>query len=340
MQMAAGDQGERSRLVICDRQLGASLRWLVGTVENGGVASRDGTMAETYLSVARQGRNVWWRYPLSLMLALGLTINASLYMAMPFIFGVAIRGGALPDNTVRMSEPVWFFGMTVVIGGLMAFGLALAITAIHQRPWRTVINPQGRIHWRRMGLGLVVWLGLMLLNIGLLAWADRDRYTLQFTTGWLWRWVPTLLTVPFAALMPSLVYGYLLQGLGLLIPRPIRLTAVVAVLAGLIAVVSQPTAPTAIDWATTVITAAFMVWMILQDQGLELFLGIQAASWLVQTQLVSAPDVAPFFPALLTLQSSETTWLGFITWLARLGLFYAICLLWWPRQTVEDSTDG
>lgn len=178
----------------------------------------------------------------------------------------------------------------------------------------------------------------MLLNVGLLAWLDRDRYTVQFTMGWLWRWLPTLLVMPFTALLPSLVYGYSLQGLGLLIPRPVRLTAVAAALAGLLGVVLQSTAPTAIDWAATVITAAFMVWIILPDQGLELFLGIQAANWVVQTQLVSAPEVAPFFPTLLTLQSPETSVIGFVTWLGRLGLFYAICLRWLPTRNMEDST--
>ena len=296
-------------------------------------------MAETYLSVARQGRNAWWRYPLSLLLALGLTVNVVVSVALPFIVWMVVRDVALPSsNEIWQREPVGFFGFTMVVSGLMTFGLALAIAAIHQRPWRTVINPTGQIHWRRLAQGAIVWLGLMLLNIGWLAWIDRDRYLLQFSAGWLWRWLPTLIAVPLAALMPSLVYGYLLQGLGLLIPRPSRLIAIVVGLIGCISIAASPTPPSVMDWAASVITAAFMVWIVLQDQGLELFIGMQAANWLIKVQIVSAPDVPPFFPPLMTLQAAETTGLGFVTWLMRLGLFYAICFLWLPRRNREAST--
>ncbi|MEL6399354.1 MAG: hypothetical protein AAFO87_04295 [Cyanobacteria bacterium J06607_6] len=289
-------------------------------------------MTETYLTIARQGRNAWWRYLLSLILALGLTINATIFVAFPFLLVATLQEVPMPTDDIWMSQPGWFFGVTAAVTTLMTLGLIVAIPALHQRPWRTVINPQGLIRWRRIAQGWGVWLGLMLLSIALFAVFDRDRYTIQVTVGWLWRWLPTLLVMSLVALMPSLVYGYLLQGLGLLIPRPVRLTAVVAVLIGLFNVVSSPTPPTIWDWGFGLITAGFFVWIILQDRGLELFIGLQAANALVRLQLVRSPDTTPTFPALLTRNAGASSWLDFIVWLLGLGLFYAICFYAWPSS--------
>ncbi|MEM1290161.1 MAG: hypothetical protein AAGH67_01610 [Cyanobacteria bacterium P01_H01_bin.162] len=289
-------------------------------------------MTETYLTIARQGRNAWWRYLLSLILALGLTINASIFVAFPFLLIAALQERPMPTDDIWMSQPGWFFGVTAAVTTLMTLGLIVAIPALHQRPWRTVINPQGLIRWRRIVQGWGVWLGLMLLSIALFAVFDRDLYTVQVTSGWLWRWIPTLLVMPLLALMPSLVYGYLLQGLGLLISRPVRLTAVVAVLIGLFNVVSSPTPPTVWDWGFGLITVGFFVWIILQDRGLELLIGLQAANMLVTLQIVRSPDTTPTFPALLTRNAGGSSWLDFIVWLLGLGLFYAICFYAWPSS--------
>lgn len=297
-------------------------------------------MAQTYLTIARQGRNAWWCYPLSLVLALSLTINTVLCLSLPFIIVLAIRGDTMPDEELWIQEPTLFFGLTIAVSSLIVLGLALAMDNFHRRSWRTVMNPQGHIRWRRIGQGGLVWLGMILLNIGWLAALDRDRYTVQFTTGWLWRWGPTLLVMPVAALMPSMVYGYCLQGLGLLIPQPLRLTAVVAVLIGLGQMVSYPTSPTLWDWGFAFVTAGFSVWIILQDQGLELFIGMQAANWLTRLQIVRLPDATPTFPTLLTRQVSDNTGLTFITWLVGLALFYVVCFYWLPNSTAQQrSTD-
>ena len=291
-------------------------------------------MTETYLTIARQGRNAWWRYLLSLILALGLTLNAIIFVAFPFLLVATLQELPMPTDDTWMSQPVWFFGIMAAVTSLMTLGLIVAIPALHQRPWRTVMNSQGPIRWRRIVQGWGVWLGLMLLSIALFAVFDRDRYTVQVTSGWLWRWIPTLLVMPLLALVPGLVYGYLLQGLGLLIPRPVRLTAVMAVLIGLFNVVSSPTPPTVWDWGFGLITVGFFVWIILQDRGLELFIGLPAANALVRLQLVRSPDTTPTFPALLTRNGVESAWLDFVIWLVILGLFYAICFYVWPSSRV------
>ena len=291
-------------------------------------------MTETYLTIARQGRNAWWRYLLSLILALGLTLNAIIFVAFPFLLVATLQELPMPTDDTWMSQPVWFFGIMAAVTSLMTLGLIVAIPALHQRPWRTVMNSQGPIRWRRIVQGWGVWLGLMLLSIALFAVFDRDRYTVQVTSGWLWRWIPTLLVMPLLALVPGLVYGYLLQGLGLLIPRSVRLTAVMAVLVGLFNVVSSPTPPTVCDWGFGLITVGFFVWIILQDRGLELFIGLPAANALVRLQLVRSPDTTPTFPALLTRNGVESAWLDFVIWLVILGLFYAICFYVWPSSRV------
>ena len=290
-------------------------------------------MTETYLTIARQGRNAWWRYLLSLILALGLTINAIIFVAFPFLLVAALQEMPMTTDDIWRSQPVWFFGVTAAVTARMTLGLIVAIPALHQRPWQPVINPQGLIRWRRIAQGWGVWLGVMLLSIALFAVFDRDRYTVQVTSGWLWRWIPTLLVMPLLALMPSLVYGYLLQGLGLLIPRPVRLTAVMAVLIGLFNVVSSPTPPTVWDWGFGLITVGFFVWTILQDRGLELLIGLQAANMLVTLQIVRSPDTTPTFPALLIRNAGGSSWLDFFVWLLGLGLFYAICFYVWPSSS-------
>jgi len=290
-------------------------------------------MAEIFLSVARQGRNGWWRYFLSLLTALGLMFNACLYVMLPIILITALLGQTLPESAAWQSSPAWFLGLSVVISGLLSLGLAIAIAAIHRRPWRTVLNPTGRLGWRRLLQGMGTWSGLMLLNLGVLVLVDRDRYVFTVTPQWLDFVIPVLIAIPLIVLMSSLVYGYLLQGLGLLVRRPVRLTATVALMLGGLGLVSS-TQPdiNALDVMAAFISAGFGVWIVLRNNGMELFMGIQATNLIIQLLLVRSPDETPAFPTLLTLTTTATSPLNFGVWMVDLALFYAVCFVWFPGR--------
>ncbi len=110
-------------------------------------------MTETYLTIARQGRNAWWRYLLSLILALGLPIDATIFVAFPFLLVATLQEMPMPTDDIWMSQPVWFFGVTAAVTVLMTLGLIVAIPALHQRPWRTAIAIATLSRLRQAGCG-------------------------------------------------------------------------------------------------------------------------------------------------------------------------------------------
>jgi hypothetical protein len=291
-------------------------------------------MPHPFLTAARQGSYRRQHYALSLLLILALLWSSIVTIAVLLTLGLTLWQGAIADNiTVQQwqaDHPQLFMGMALGVLLLLSFGIALAVQAIHRRPWQTLLRGQGAVQWRRAGLSCGLWLGLSGLNIGLLALAAGDRY--QFPSSAWGEWVAALpwalVIAAIAGFTTSLAYGYTLQGLGLLIRHPQRLAIALGVMGGLLAL------PRGIHEASLlwVVMAAFnswfSAWLVLRSYGMELFLGLHTANTLVNVWIVGhgESDSPWLLPTLLTLQPDAALWPGALTYGLRCGLFVGVML--------------
>ena len=166
--------------------------------------------------------------------------------------------------------------------------------------------------------------GLALLNPG--------RYQVTFVAqDWFQFLIPALIAIPAIALFQGLVYAYLLQGLGLLIRQPVWLAITIALTTGLLSQLGQPAS--VIIGMIAISTAWLMVWIVLQNQGIELLLGLCMAQSALSLLVLTSPDAPAAFPALLLRVDPIPDLAAIITRLMTMALFYGICLgLPWQRR--------
>jgi hypothetical protein len=97
-------------------------------------------MPHPFLAAARQGSYRRQHYALSLLLILALLWSSIVTIAMLLTLGLTLWQGAIADNiTVQQwqaDHPQLFMGMALGVLLLLSFGIALAVQAIHRRPWR------------------------------------------------------------------------------------------------------------------------------------------------------------------------------------------------------------
>jgi membrane protease YdiL (CAAX protease family) len=169
--------------------------------------------ADAFLDLARLGRNAWWRY------ALGLVVIAFFWMGLGYVPYILLVGaGAEPTPVLE------FVAVNFSIFMMLA-GLAVAVKLVHRRPFASLIAPDLRVDWARVGRGAAPWLVLG----AVMALAEHmlypGRYYLSYDPQ---RFYPFLLAVllltPLQAATEELVFrGYLMQGLGRITRRPLAI---------------------------------------------------------------------------------------------------------------------
>ncbi|NJN20606.1 MAG: hypothetical protein HC812_04650 [Leptolyngbya sp. RL_3_1] len=275
-----------------------------------------------------------------MVICFGLTIGVMLIAMLPVIIAMVVMG---IDTQVGINalihNPFGFSIFSPVISALMVLGLWLAFRNIHRRSFLTLIRADQTIRWTQIGKGALVWLGLGLLAIGALALLSPGRYQVTFVAqDWFQFLIPALIAIPAIALFQGLVYAYLLQGLGLLIHKPTRLAIVMALIQGLSSQIGQP--PNILVFASVIALAGFVAWIVLENQGIELFLGICIARLALMFLVLRSPDAPAPFPTVLQRTDAGLDLIGVITLLVTMALFYGICLGWpWQRVAPTNNPD-
>jgi hypothetical protein len=135
-----------------------------------------------------------------------------------------------------------------------------------------------------------------------------------------------------------LVYAYLLQGLGLLIRKPARLAISLALIQGLLSQLGQP--PNALMLVSAIALAWFIAWIVLQHQGIELFVGIGIARLVLAMLILRSPDAPAPFPTVLQRTDASFDAAGAVVLWVTMILFYGICFgLPWRRVTEFNGHD-
>ncbi|MEK7255434.1 MAG: type II CAAX endopeptidase family protein [Bacteroidota bacterium] len=196
------------------------------------------------------------------------------------------------------------------------FGLAalwLSVTAIHRRPFKTLITPVSRLNWQKIFFAFALWFVMSAITELIFYAIEPANYHLQFQPEKFFvLMLISLIILPLQTSFEELMFrGYLLQGISLIAPFrwiPLLLTSVAF---GLLHIWNPEVAAfgTEITMAYYIGTGLFLGFLTLMDDSLELALGIHAATNIYSALFVTFDDSALQTAALFRTESIEMTWM-------------------------------
>jgi membrane protease YdiL (CAAX protease family) len=225
--------------------------------------------AERYLDLARQGRSEWWRY------ALGAVTIAFFWMVLGYAPLLLLLFAEVDDRLVE------YLAVNFSIFMMLA-GLALTVKVIHRRPLMSLITPEARVDWRRVGQSAFAWCAIAAAISLVEHVLYPDRYYLSFDPAQFFVFLALVLVLtPIQTTTEELVFrGYAMQGLGLLTRRP----AVVAVASSLVFTVPHLLNPEVHEHGMLIMAANYfaigmlLATVTLRDGRLELAIGLHAVN--------------------------------------------------------------
>lgn len=301
-------------------------------------------MTSSFLNIARQGKNGWLRYVAGILL---MFVSAIVVVAPVLIGSLLVSGNPLETlealegqqfvSTLIDSNPVLGFGFMGLTGFALTVGLYLAVTRIHGRPFLTLVTPDTAIGWQRICQGFGLWLGLWALSFALRYGISPASYRFSFNAS---EWLPlallAILIIPVIATLHVLfIYGYLFQGIGLIIRHPLILSMASALVwAGLAFDLEEPA------WMMVNIPyAMFLFWVVIRDNRSELVIGIAIAHQLINLLLVSFSESSFRSVPLFAADSLPSVGWSFLSLSLRAGIFYFVLLRSKP-QSLNHQTHG
>lgn len=241
---------------------------------------------ENFLDLTHRGKTEWWRYLVSLLLIVFFWFVLGSVPAVALVVYAGIDEN--PSTSVDLAtgfvdgiDPMINFVVLNLSFIALLIGLFLAVRFIHQRPFHTLITPYKQINWQRIAQGFGVYLLLVFLA-SLVEYAlNPEIYTLTLQPA---RFIPfTLLILIFTPLQTSaeelFFRGYLLQAAG----HFGRNFIVLSLVNGVIFMIPHLANPE-IESGPVLLAlyfvgiGAFLAYITLRDNGLELALGAHAAN--------------------------------------------------------------
>ncbi len=252
-----------------------------------------------FFQKAMQGHNHWWRYIIVILVVLAG------YMIGQIPLFLAI-GRAIAEDSQLTSEALETFASDADfsifnINNNMGFTLLLmmflgAFTAfyfifkpLHQREFRTLVTPNSRVDWGKIFFGFGLWLALS-LGLEVVAYLMQpDHYSFQFKIN---TFIPlviiSVLLLPIQTSTEEFIFrGYLMQGIGnssllskLGVNSKITALVVTSLLFGLVHSMNPEIQEFGFGIMQSYYISAGLVLgiMTLMDDGLELALGVHAAT--------------------------------------------------------------
>ena len=256
---------------------------------------------DAYLDYARRGRNQWWRYVLTLVLAvvLALAVGTGLMFAM-------ILAGANPvvlsSELTSARNPIDFFAANGVLFAIMAVSLVVFARLIQGKRIGDLV---GRADWRWFARGFGVWLAIAIVGTGIDYLLAPGGFRLTVSAG-TWALGAAAAIGLFAQTFAEELYfrGFLTQGLLLATRRPV----VAALLSGLLfgAAHIPNGAPQAVGAVCFGIASAYIA---IRTGGIACTLGIHFANNLFgAVVVVSGQDVFKGAPGVLTQNTPTLMW--------------------------------
>ncbi len=239
----------------------------------------------SYLDLARQGKNEWWRFILAVVLILAF------WQGLGALPSIALLASVLTDGNPQtgISSTGQFFGVGPLLGFVVLMlasflfmaGIFLAMRFIHHRPFRSLVTPASSFATGRFFQGFFIWLVLLGLMSIIEASIYPGRYVWTFD---LHSYVPfvflALAMIPIQTSAEELFFrAYVLQGFGL----RLRSIWILSTISGFLFMLPHLLNPEArVNYGLLgfyyFLIGAVMAYITLRDGRLELALGLHAAN--------------------------------------------------------------
>jgi uncharacterized protein len=316
-------------------------------------------MNSPFLEAAKGGQNGWLRYLVGTVLVVFLPIVVFLVGAIALAILLVIAAilnptiGSWVKNLSRAQVPslvqIQVYGfpilalvVTTAFAALALLTLVGVMERLHQRRFLSLLGT-GReaLSFKRLAQGFILWFGLTALLFGVWFLRFSSLYRPSFQ---LQEWV---ISLPLSALFAGvrslyvglLVYGYWLQGAGLLIRNPVQLVLGFGAISGLIEVLySEPTwIDRLLNGVFALASTSFLTALVLRDNRLELALGGLFAQTLFPMVIVQRTDAEIMFPTVLKrvslVETPEIWGWRFGVMLIQFAVFWRVFFDWMPRRS-------
>lgn len=265
-------------------------------------------MINRYLSLAKRGKNTWWRYLISILLILFFYQIIGIIPLV--ILGVSLTLDSDPATQIN-PETGQFEGIDPFLPYLtlnfvlvsLLIGLYLAVRFLHQRQFITLITPEPRMSWKRFFQGFGVYFILISLLSIVSVILSPSGYQLTFRPIQFLIFLPVALVLtPIQASAEELFFrGYLMQGIGLKIRNPlvpIVLSSVLFMLPHLLNPEAKSNLPVMALFYFSL--GAFLAFITVKDNSLELAMGAHSANNLFIALILNYTNSALPSPSIFT----------------------------------------
>jgi membrane protease YdiL (CAAX protease family) len=288
-----------------------------------------GALMSDYLELARQGRNDWWRYLISFPAILVIWLFLGSIPVIALMAYVSMDGEPATNFT-----GTGFVGVPVILEFLITMSsfiplLAatfLAVRFIHARPLKTLVTAEARIRWGRIFAGAGVWLLIAALLSLIESFLYPGRYVLTFQPVTLLIFaVFAFILIPIQTSAEEFFFrGYLLQWMGL----RLKSKWLLALLNGALfflphAANPEMAANSILIGLSYFVMGSFFTLITLQDNGIELALGMHAGNNLFAALFANYAVTALPSPSLFTVQTLDPTY-GLISLVVGMAVFYVV----------------
>lgn len=288
-----------------------------------------------YLEIARTGRNDWWRYLLSLPGILGMWLIVGGILSLPFLLYLQFDNDPATNFSatgfVGISDAT---ALIIIMVGFLPFIIAtpLAVRFIHARPVRTLVTAAPRVRWGRLLAGAAVWFVLAASASAVEALLYPGRYVLTFQPRALLVYaVFALLLIPIQTTAEEFFFrGYLLQWMGLALKNKWLLAFINGVLFFLphLPNPEMSSSSNAVLMGLNYFAFGFFAALVtLQDNGMELALGLHAANNLMVLFTNYETSALPS-PSVFTVQTLDAAY-GLLSTTLALAVY---CLIFLGRR--------
>lgn len=299
------------------------------------------------------GKQAWWRFALAVPLILVLNWSMSYGLwDVTFWFHEPLQDVVIyADDLLYTDGTDWsvvndsvFLAAFVVLFLYAALGVpsvALAVSALHERGFRTLLTAKAQWDWRgastSTGLIIAIFMVLTLIELAFFP----DRYEVVFNPGLFLKILPlVLLLLPLQVLAEEVFFrGYILQATA----RFTRNKVVIVTIPALLFAGAHAWNPEVIEggvWAMLdhIVFSLYATWITVRTNGLEHAFGLHLGNNLYWALFAGwANDGVPVARVFTMpdITQADYEW-GLITLIAFLGLHYLVVI---RRSTARPEPD-
>ena len=299
-------------------------------------------MSQSYLDIARQGRNSWWRYLLGILFILFFWQIVGSFVAIICACLIILVSDPLaqrelgsPELQRQLQDQFQVFWKTPSVGAYITvnipsifFCLAifLVVAWLHRRSFRTLISADDSVNFNRLLRGFFVWFLVSVIPFPVDYFLNSQNYVFSFNPDQWFLLLPiALVLTPIQTSAEEFFFrGYLLQGLGLITRHRFVLIFVSSILFA-VPHFYNPEMQRGPVWIALGYLAfgVFLTLITLKDNRLELALGVHAANNL-QVLIFNTKDSVLPAPSIWVVNDPGDPRLGLVVLLVQSAIFYYV----------------